>query len=148
MSLLENAVEAILNRDKITRKIFLGAFARDELPDKPPFPSCFIVNTDPRHLPGGHWLAIFYNSNGYCVFFDSYGHNPSYFDLENYLERTSNGWTFSKKRIQGSSEYCGFYSILFLLYKARNKDIQFFNFFNVNPNQNDAKITKLIKEHL
>jgi hypothetical protein len=54
----ENLVEIILKKDKITRDIFLDAFARDELPKAPPYPSCFIINTDPRSRPGEHWLAI------------------------------------------------------------------------------------------
>ena len=148
MSLLENIVEEILEHDPVVSKIFLGAFARDELPIKPSYPSCFIINTDPRRSAGEHWLAIYYNSNGYSDFFDSYGHSPSYFNLEEYLDRTSNGWTFSKKCIQGSSEYCGYYSILFLLFKARNKEMSFFKAFTDRPSHNDSLITKLINENM
>jgi hypothetical protein len=60
MSLFENTIEVILDKDAFTKKIFLGAFARDELPPNPPYPSCFIVNTDPRSQAGGHWLALYY----------------------------------------------------------------------------------------
>ena len=116
----ENLVEIILKQDPYTSKIFLDAFARDELPKAPPYPSCFIINTDPRSLPGEHWLALFYNKNGYASFFDSYANSPDYFNLEQYIYNTSTGFDYNKKRIQGDSEYCGFYCILFLLYKSRN----------------------------
>ena len=48
---------------------FLNVFARNELPQKPPYPSCFIFNTEPRHEDGEHWLAIYINSNGNAYFF-------------------------------------------------------------------------------
>ena len=142
--MFENVVESILEKDPITSRIFLGAFAHNEIPKAPAYPSCFIINTEPRHLGGGHWLAVHYNKNGFCYFFDSYGQSPSYFELDTYLQNTSNGWTFNKKRIQGLSEYCGYYSVLFLLYKTRNQESIFFKFFGIDPFKNDKKIKQLI----
>ena len=144
----ENVIESILEKDSLTKKIFLGAYARNELPKQPTYPSCFIINTEPRHQSGGHWLAVFYNKNGFCDFFDSYGHSPSYFGLHTFLQKTSNGWTFNKRCIQGSSQYCGYYCVLYLLYKSRNQEMLFFKFFGVNSSKNDEKIKKLIKSNL
>jgi hypothetical protein len=60
----EDLVEIILKKDKFTKDIFGGALACDELPVRPPFPSCYIINTDPRNKPGQHWLALYVNKNG------------------------------------------------------------------------------------
>lgn len=144
--MFENTVEEILKKDKHTKEIFLGAFARDELPKKPKHPSCFIVNTHPRSKPGEHWLALFYDDSGFATFFDSYGKQPAYYNLQSYLEETSKGWGWNKRRLQGSSNFCGFYAILFLLYRSRNKINQFFKEFYLNISKNDAKILKTIKE--
>jgi hypothetical protein len=54
----EDIIEEILERDSTTKKLFLGCFAKDELPAQPRFPSCFVFNTDPRHKPGRHWVAV------------------------------------------------------------------------------------------
>ena len=144
----ENVIEIVLKKDKKTRPIFLGAFARDELPKSPRYPSCFILNTDPRSKPGEHWLAFYYSSNGFCEFFDSYGNPPSYYRLEEYITKTSKGWDYNRRRLQGMSDFCGFYAILFLLYRSRNKTIDFFKEFYSNNFKNDLKIFNTIKMFL
>lgn len=140
----EDFVELILEKDKFTRPIFLGAFAKDELPRPPPLPSCFIINTDPRSKPGEHWLAVYFNKRGYADFFDSYGNPPHYFGLDKYLFNNSSGFDYNKKRIQGDSSYCGFYCILFLFYKARGEENVFFRQFTSKMSKNDKIITDFL----
>jgi hypothetical protein len=142
--MFEHSIDQILYKDEYTKKIYL--FAKNELPKRPKFPSCFIINTDPREEAGEHWLAFNYSSNGFCYFFDSYGKSPSYYDLEDYIENTSNNWTYNKRRLQGNSIFCGYYAILFLLYKTREKTIDFFKEFYLSYSKNDKKIFNLIKE--
>lgn len=77
------------------------------------------------------------------TFFDSYAFPPSYYNLEEYINKTSQNWTFNKKRIQGSSEFCGIYCILFLIYKTRNQANIFFRQFSQNYTKNDEIIKKL-----
>jgi hypothetical protein len=96
MALYENVVEEILNKDEFTQKIFLGAFARNESPNQPPYPSCFNVNTEPRSKSGGHWLALYYRNTGLCSFFDSYGNDPAFYRLQSYIQRTANFWLCNK----------------------------------------------------
>jgi hypothetical protein len=142
----EPVIEKILSTDPLTKDIFIGAFAYDELPKSfKKLPACFICNTQKRSERGEHWLAFYYDQNGNCDFFDSYGLPPSFFNLETYLENTSVKWTWNRKTIQGSSNFCGFYCILFLLFKIRNKTLNFFDYFTNDLNNNDKKIEKLIK---
>jgi hypothetical protein len=142
----EDQLETILNHDSVSRKYFKGAFARDELPLKPEYPSCMIINNEPRSSPGGHWMALWYSPRGEAYFFDSYGHPPSYYRMQAYLHKSSTSWIYNKRRLQGSSEYCGLYCILFLLFKVRNKENEFFGQFKQNFDFNDNLLTELIKD--
>ena len=143
----ENTIKKILSSDPITSKIFIGVFARDEIPAKLSYPCCFVVNTHPRSFPGQHWLAFYYDDNGMCEFFDSYGHSPKYFNFINYIKKTANKCRYNSKRIQGQSYLCGFYCILYLLFRARNHEKKFLNKFTSDLNKNDRYILSNIKKY-
>lgn len=114
----------ILKTDKCSKHIFIGIFARDQLPKNPPYPSCFIINTDVSDRPGAHWLAFYYNSNKECHFFDSYGLHPSIYGLTSYLNRTSRYWIFNKIKYQSFlTKSCGYFAFVFLLLKCRGIDL-------------------------
>jgi hypothetical protein len=66
--MFENTIEYILSHDSVTKKSFLGVFARDELPIIKNFPACFVVNTDVRSRPGQHWLAFYFDQREQCFF--------------------------------------------------------------------------------
>ena len=142
----ETAIENALKKDSFTSKIFGGVLARDELPKNVDYPSCYVVNTKPRTNSGEHWLAIYYDKNGHADFFDSYGHHPQYFFLDSFLNKTSTSWSFNKIRLQGLSTFCGYYCLLYLFFRSRQKSNIFFSFFNNNSLLNDKKITYYIKK--
>jgi hypothetical protein len=144
--MIETTIEECLKKDSYTRPIFRGVFAKNELPEDINYPSCFVINTKPRSHRGEHWLGFFYNKKGVAYFFDSYGLDPAFYGFENFLKETSTSWTFNKQRIQGFSSYCGYYTVLFLLFRARNKTKIFFSYFNKNFELNDRKVTMLINE--
>jgi hypothetical protein len=90
---------------------------------------------------------FFSNSgSGMCFFFDSYAMPPSFYKLESFIQRTSNFWDYNRQRIQGHSEFCGYYAIIFLLFKARSNEREFFSQFKTNLDYNDKEIQKLITE--
>lgn len=126
-------------------KIFIGVFPRDEFPHIKSYPVCFIINTDPSYMPGEHWLAVYIDNNQHCFFFDSYGNSPKYFGLENEFKNFKK-LTWNKIKIQGDSNNCGLYCILFLLYKSHNKLKQFYLEFNQKSLFNDNKLVKLINK--
>ncbi len=144
----ENTIRAVLSKDIFTRKCFLNVYARDELPSKVNYPSCFVLNTETRDKEGKHWIAIHYDENGTCYFFDSYGLPPSYYNMEQYIKKTSTKFTWNMKRLQGQLPYCGFYCIFFLLFKTRNNLNDFFKKFNTNLIENDIYIFKEINKNL
>jgi len=136
--MFENTIEDILEKDPITKDIFKGVYARDELPNPiKSYPNCFIFNNKPRSNAGEHWLAVFFNSDKTCYFFDSYGMNPSFYGLTNYLKSNCKKINYNQKRLQGDSDLCGFYCIAFLYFKSRNKLKEFFDIFSNNLLKND-----------
>ena len=144
--MLESTIEEVLNKDPITSKIFLGCFASNELPLKPKYPSCFVVNTKPRNHPGEHWVAINYDSSGSCFFFDSFAQTPSKYNFESYIKSTSTAFSYNKKRLQGLSNFCGLYCLLYLLFATRKKTNTFFKKFSSNYFKNDNLIKKLLDD--
>ena len=144
--MLETALEEILLKDKMTRRIFGGVLAFDELPKSVNYPSCFIFNTKPRSHEGEHWLAVFFDENKIGYFFDSYGQKPEKYGFDSFLKKNSKRFYFNEKRIQGFSEYCGYYSALYLLFKANSISFKFFKIFNKNFLLNDKKLFQTIKK--
>jgi hypothetical protein len=125
----------ILKHDKCTRGIFLGVFARDQLPFKPKYPSCFIINTDDSSKQGKHWLAFYYDSNGDAMFFDSFGMHPVFYKLTSYLNRTSRNWSFNSIQYQSfNTKTCGYFAFIFLLLKCRGIDINDKNIKEIDLN--------------
>ena len=51
---------------------FRGVFMRDELPNKPWYHECGIVNFNTSLEPGSHWVA-YYKDGKDRIYFDSYG---------------------------------------------------------------------------
>ena len=144
----ENTLEYILENDSYTRKCNHGVYARDELPYKfNDYPVCIIINTQNRSEPGEHWLAIFIDKNKHARFFDPYGFHPSFYKLGTYMKSLDKKFTWNQKKIQGLSEYCGFYCILFLLMAVRGELGNFYNQFTSNVVNNDLLISKLIKKY-
>ena len=142
------AIDKILRKDSQTGNIFLGVFARDELPPAIDFPACLVFNTQKRSEPGEHWLAIHYDLNGCCTFFDSFANHPSKFGMVEYLEKTSKNWSYNKQGIQGPSFLCGFYCVSFLFFKCRNQELDFFKSFEKNKINNDKKVMNLISKFI
>ena len=138
----------VLKKDLKTREYFSGVFARDQLPTKVKWPSCMVINTDKSNEPGEHWLAVYYDKDGNCDFFDSYGNSPSKFNLKKYFETTSISINYNNKKIQGFfSDYCGHYCLIFLYLRCRGKSLESIeNLFNNSSDTNDNLIKKLIKE--
>ena len=83
----EFTIEKILTTDKETSKIFLGAFAKNEVPTEFKFPACFIANTHTRNKPGQHWLAFFYDAKGTCFFLIRMVSHQVIIILENILKK-------------------------------------------------------------
>ena len=138
----------ILEIDKFSKKVFIGTFPIDLLPEKIKYPCCMIINNQPSKEAGEHWIAVYFNKNRTCDFFDSFANSPKFYKLHNYMKRFCKGINFNKKKIQSNrSLYCGIYCVLFILFKSRGYSMKKFTNFFKNPISNDKSIRKLIKKN-
>ena len=106
----------------------LGVFPADQVPaiDRA-MHCCFILNTEPRGLPGEHWLAFFYNHYADTLeYFDSYGMGLETYDVV-YEALRSRGLIAlctpanSVGCLQSDVSFvCGHYCIAFLYWRAKN----------------------------
>ena len=53
----------VLRKDPFTKESFAGVYACNQLSSIQitEYPKSFMVNTDPKELPGTHWIAIYFN---------------------------------------------------------------------------------------
>ena len=78
--------EILLSFSKLN---FMGVFPRDQLPTINKYPASFVLNTDPSYKVWEHWLGFYFDCHRKCFFFDSFGHDPEYFGLVNYVDKNS-----------------------------------------------------------
>lgn len=76
--------------------------------------SNFIINSDPSHLPGRHWFAVFNTSP--VEFFDPLGKDANYYGLEDKLPIN---FIYNKTRVQGpTSILCGQFCIYYIFLRS------------------------------
>lgn len=101
----------------------LGVHPADEVPTIPNLAHnyCFVLNTDPAHQPGRHWLAFHYNGRD-LEYFDSYGEELDTYPHVSASIRAS-GLTcvrVNTATLQSlMSTVCGHWCVFFLLWRAR-----------------------------
>ena len=113
-------INAYVARDPYISRIYGGTLAIDELPrTQQARPTLFIVNTDPAHLPGSHWLGVYVSDKS--EHFDSAG-QPPLPRLKNFLsnQSLSSVYMYNNIRIQDSSSYtCGLFCLMYAYYRSR-----------------------------
>ena len=56
-------------------------YSTDTLPNTvTSYPSAFVCNTDPQHLPGKHWIVFWFQDSYHSECYDSLGHLPGAYD--------------------------------------------------------------------
>ena len=97
--------------------VFKGVYAKDELTNIPiERPASYIINSDPRCLPGQHWMAVYTSTQGFTTFFYVFGVPPQTPEICEFLNQRA-PWTYTKKVYTSNSHpsACGQYCICFLL---------------------------------
>lgn len=137
----EIEINAYLSKNEVTKDNFLGILAYDELPNIQPL-GFYVVNTGHSSTIGKHWIVILKKDNS-LEYFDSLANKPMYYspDIEQYLYRSCQYYKMSLKRIQGSSNLCGNYCIIYsyLRYKKYTME-QILNMFSFNEEFNDILV--------
>ena len=126
-------------------KKFKGVFAADSIPLEITRGG-IIVNTDKRSEPGENWVAIYYNGDGSCEYWDGFGLPPIVPEIILHITRTApDGCYFNSRPVQEmTSDSCGPYCITYLTYKFSGKSMfEFVSEFCLHPSHNERKIEKL-----
>lgn len=72
-----NKLLEFVHREPILNRFVKRVYASNTLPEVvTPYPSAFIINTQPLPFPGEHWVAVFIHSSSEADFFDSLGKPP------------------------------------------------------------------------
>jgi hypothetical protein len=126
------------------RPTFIGIYSIDGLPDIVSDGSVMICNTDPEHLPGRHWIALYVNERDGGEYFDSFGQEPlrPFVDYMNKRGR----WTFSERQIQSvASSFCGQYCIYYTKLRCSGVDLsRIINTFTRDTGYNDLIVHKFV----
>ena len=138
-------INAYVARDPYISQIYGGTLAIDELPrqQQQARPTLFIVNTDPAHLPGSHWLGVYVSDRS--EHFDSAGQQPLP-RLKNFLASQSeySVYMYNSMRIQDNSSYtCGLFCLMYAYYRSRgvsfNSFLSMFSSSNLEQNESVVK---------
>ena len=133
-----------LKGDPYSKPVFKAVVPIDKIPLKIMYPSAYVINTDSSTGSGEHWLAVYYDKEGQCGFFDSYGMEPRFYGLEKYLNNTSHNWIFNNIQLQSlTSITCGYYCIYFIQMMCRDFSMTEIveHFSNEDFLKNDLKIS-------
>ena len=137
--------------NKYSKSIFIGVFARDNLPKSlPKYPCSLIINTDTKNLPGKHWVSIYISSYKEGEYFDSFGEEPSQ-DIALWLNKFTVKWKKINVNILQNplSITCGF----FVLFYANERPLVKSHFhilksFHSSTFRNDEFVKHYYQENL
>ena len=120
-------IDAYVANDPYISAMYGGTLAIDELPKyEITQPTLYIVNTDPAHMPGEHWLSLLVGGNVLNEHFDSIGNLPLP-EVRNFLNNQSKispykgYYVYNHIRVQSVvSVTCGLFSLMYAYYRSRN----------------------------
>ena len=119
-------LDKLANQLKLTQ--FNGAIPRDFVLNIQPTikPKCYIINLQTSAESGSHWTACIINknsinSNGRCIYFDSYGLPPPQ-ELETLLVKNNiKNFYYQDEVLQKNSNRCGWFCLYFLKFHLIDK---------------------------
>jgi hypothetical protein len=137
-------IEDALSGDPRTKRKFRGVFPSDRLPTHPKR-GIYVVNFDPSHKPGIHWVAINVLNSKRAEYFDSYAFPPSVTDIITFLKPFK--VVVNSVRLQNyQSDLCGEFCCLYALFRSTtHKPISKFTSLFPLPERNDCVAAKLFR---
>lgn len=117
-------------------------------------PTAYIVNTDPDHEPGRHWIALWTEGN-VCQVMDSYGVSLDVYGtadpIKEWIKRHFKYQLVNEKSLQSLfSQSCGDYALMFLVNKANGHSMnEFLDLFSSHDFVgNDRKVGRWLKHRI
>lgn len=146
----EAEIDQYLKTHPLTKEVYQGVYARDELAFFGGAPnSMFVVNTDLRSEPGAHWVFCYWPSEGLPLYFDSYGFFPLYEEFYQFLLSDTSNFKYNKVQLQDiDTDVCGHYVMYFasqLCAGVPLEEIRSKHFTN-NAKLNDRLIVTLFRK--
>ena len=143
-----NTIELTAVCQKMAHKAyFIGALPCNHLPREiRQRPAMLVINTEPSHMAGAHWLAIYITAESQGYFFDSYGNPPSYSEfpetIQRFLDQHCIDVVHSTQQVQDpSSTACGQHCVFFLFNMQKGVSYQkFLKMYGDNLPRNDEKV--------
>lgn len=109
-----------IKNDSVTKQYFYGAFPCDLAPTLTTYPASMILNTDPHNKPGEHWVALYFDQNKQCDYFDSFGMKPQE-NIQNYIDIYSTKFNYNNTLLQSfTTTTCGQFCMYFLFSRSRD----------------------------
>ena len=145
-------LQQALTNDPITEPYTGRVCALDQLPKRVTHrPTLYIVNSQPGHKPGKHWLALYFPRVGPAEFFDSLGHGPRYYSwrLERYLKRQGGYYIYNKRRYQqAGTKTCGQFCYYYAHQRCKGRPMRDMlkDFDELNLNYNEEMVTEFARE--
>lgn len=127
--------------------IFKGVYACDTLPSKFTLPAGFVVNLSKKTQIGTHWIALYIDEYGVCIYFDSYGTKPMNNDILRFIKLHSKKVIVSETQIQHvNSVKCGKFASIFILMKMYGKEVDaIVKQFSKNLTVNDKVVENFVR---
>ena len=124
-------LDQYMRNDPYIRQYYGGVKALNELNVIVPEASLFIVNHDPSHEPGSHWITLFMQQNP--EHFDSLGLEPID-PIKSYLIFNGPNYLYNTKRVQSyATNSCGMFCLFYAYFRCRNYSFkEVMNMFNDN----------------
>ena len=142
----------VLSADPVVKEIFGGVYPSDQLSSVAvnSYPKSFVVNTDPKSLPGTHWITIYLENEEHGEFFDSYGQHPNDYNnyFVNFMNKHTTEWKHNEKGLQSAfSNVCGQYCIYYLYNRSRGIPMSsIVNRFSLNRSLNDHFVYNFVRK--
>ena len=145
-------LQHILSRDPITQPYMGRVCALDQLPRKITHrPTFYIINSQPSHKPGKHWLVLYFPRIGSVEFFDSLGHGPNYYSwrLERYLKTQGGYCIYNKRRYQQvGTKTCGQFCCYYVHQRCMDRPMRDIlkDFDEQRLNYNEEMVTEFMTD--
>lgn len=142
-------INQLCQQDKFISKYYIGCLACDQLPQAFPDCSLAIVNLDKIQHPGSHWVVCASLDQNRSLYIDSFGRALKNKYIHHSLKNRGKPIVHNSVPLQHFlSQYCGFFSLFFCYFLARNFSMEeiLSNYFAPSrPIYNDLLVKNFIK---
>ena len=103
---------------------FYGVYSSDNMKDPMSYPAYLIVNFSPSFSPGTHFIAMIFDEEKNCTYFDPLGLETAPKIIQDFMKKKSKKVEKIHRPIQNPfSSYCGFYCMLAIMIHANKMSI-------------------------